>query len=344
MIRMSIEIIYIDAGIGYQPLTYMARLAAELFEGKLVSIPLRPLTVVEKCEGLFPRKRQKGTSAIFICPQPANLGSVALIDGWRKRYDNLVAWVFDSFWVEYISPFSRASAIFDHVFIAEREDLKHWRKMLQSPVDWLPWGSDVLRLGCGGGPRPVDLLRLGRQPQDWQDDIRTNRMCEQMDLSFEGRPVYFTDPTEGHVHLMKRLSQAKFTLSFSSHVSPGPQTHPKHEYITGRWTDALSAGATVAGVAPRCEAVRELFWEGALLELETTGQKEGLATIKEAVQSWSQDRAMKNYSKSLERLDWRWRFERLASALGVRPPLLQAELVELINKLRAVSNAMDPLK
>ena len=54
------------------------------------------------------------------------------------------------------------------------------------------------------------------------------------------------------------LAQAKFTLSFSNLVSPDVQTHPKREYITGRWTDALSAGATVVGRESAREEIFEL--------------------------------------------------------------------------------------
>jgi len=32
------------------------------------------------------------------------------------------------------------------VFVTERKDLNTWCQMALAPVDWLPWGSDVLNL------------------------------------------------------------------------------------------------------------------------------------------------------------------------------------------------------
>ena len=75
------------------------------------------------------------------------------------------------------------------------------------------------------------------------------------------------------------LAQAKFTLSFSNLVSPDVQTHPKREYITGRWTDALSAGATVVGIPPRSDSVKALLWKGALVDLGTVNLVEGLQAV-----------------------------------------------------------------
>ena len=42
----------------------------------------------------------------------------------RQRYGSIVAWVFDSFWTNWIpSPRSGSRAIFDYVFVGERKDL-----------------------------------------------------------------------------------------------------------------------------------------------------------------------------------------------------------------------------
>ena len=78
---------------------------------------------------------------------------------------------------------------------------------------------------------------------------------------------------------MGMLSKTKFTLAFSNRVSPNPQTHPTREYITGRWTDSLAAGATVAGIPPRSESVQSLLWPEALLDIGTVNQTEGLKVI-----------------------------------------------------------------
>jgi hypothetical protein len=262
----------------------------------------------------------------MICPSPPLLAQVLKVPMWRRRYDQLVAWVFDSFWIDYIPRFVRLGSIFDHVFVTEQEDLGSWRRMVSAPVDWLPWGADALRLGSASPARSTDVLRFGRQPPGWENDDLTASACARLGLRFQGRPPPSDDPVEGERALMNVLAQSKFTLSFSNRVSPSVQTHPEREYITGRWTEALSAGATVAGMPPRGPSVESLLWEDALLDLGTLDLTEGLQIIARAVSRWRPRQALRNYQKSLQVLDWRWRFKKLASALELQTPRLDEEL------------------
>jgi hypothetical protein len=331
--KMAIEVVYVDPmSPGYQPVVYMVRLAAELLEAELIVLQSRSLGLIEKGFGLLPRNR-RGASGLLICPSPADLASILLVKGWRKRYGCLVAWVFDSFWPEYVPRFVQLGRIFDHVFVTEREDLNVWREMMSAPVDWLPWGSDVFRLGSPNPRRPIDLLRFGRQPPEWEDDVSTASMCNSKQLRFQGRPTYFRDPSEGQRALMSVLGQVKFTLSFSNLVSGGIQTHPKRSYITARWTDALSAGAIVAGIPPETETVRALLWDGSLLNLRTLDRAHGLDMVANAAREWTPCRARQNYLRSLQILDWRWRFEKLALALEIHPLKLNEELSALRNTI-----------
>jgi len=258
-----------------------------------------------------------------------------LVQDWRKTYGRIVAWVYDSFWTEWIPPWVRASRIFDHVFVTEREDLHNWRQMLHAPVDWLPWGSDVLNLGSSNPVRQVDLVRFGRQPKDWDDDQVNARACQSLGLAFHGRPPSFSDATENERELMKMLSNTKFALAFSNRANPTIQTHPEREYITGRWTDALASGATVAGIPPRSESIQSLLWPEALLDIGTTDQAEGLKVLASAVRQWTPEQAQLNYLRSLETFDWRWRFKTLADALDIRKSDLDAELARLQNVIRS---------
>jgi hypothetical protein len=322
----AVEVVYIDPERpGYHPVTYMARLAAELLEAEFLSLRARSLTIVEKYTGLIPRQRL-GRPCLLICPNPGHLASVLLLKKWRRGYGRIVVWVFDSFWTDQVARIVRFSGVADHVFVTEQEDIETWRRMVRAPVEWLPWGADVLRLGSFNSSRPIDLLRFGRQPAEWDDDASSNRVCESMQLRFQGRPPAFADASEGQCALMQVLGQAKFTLSFSNIVSPSEQVHPKREYLTGRWTDALSAGATVAGIPPKSETTRALLWEGALLDLATVDRMKGLTILVDAVRGWTPDRSKHNYLQSLKRLDWRWRFKRVAAALSVRADRLDAEL------------------
>jgi hypothetical protein len=313
----------------------MARLAAELLNGELIVLKSGRLTLTDKLSGiLLPRKRSR-TSCLLICTSPADLSSMLLVQNWRKNYARIVAWVFDSFWTNWIPPWIRASRIFDHVFVTEGEDLNTWRQKLRAPVDWLPWGSDVLNLGSATPVRKIDLVRFGRQPKEWNDDLVNTRACQSQGLSFHGRPPSFSDATDNERGLMGMLSNSKFALAFSNRVSPEGHTHREREYITGRWTDALASGATVAGIPPRSESVQSLMWPEALLDIGTVEQAEGLKVIASAAREWTPERAQVNYIRSLETFDWRWRFKTLADALETRSSKLDAELARLQSLIRS---------
>lgn len=335
MTEASIHVVYTDpGGEGYHCVLHMARLAAELLDGKLVLVQSGRATLADKFSGiLLPRKRSR-SSCLLICPSPNDLTSILLVRDWRKTYGQIVAWVFDSFWTNRISPWVRASRIFDHVFVTEREDLNTWRHMMRAPVDWLPWGSDSLNLGSANPVRQFDLLRFGRQPKEWVDDLANERVCRASGITFHGRPPSFSDATDNERGLMEMLSKTKFALAFSNRVSPEGHTHPEREYITGRWTDSLASGAALAGIPPRSESAQSLLWPEALLDLGTTNQAEGLRVIASAVREWTPERARFNYMKSLENLDWRWRFKTLAQVLNTRSSRLDADLARLRDTIR----------
>ena len=340
MTESSIQVVYTDhGGEGYHCVLHMARLAAELLNGELVVVPPRFPMLADKLSGIFLPRKGSRSSCLLICPSPADLNSILLVQNWRQTFSRIVAWVFDSFWTDWIPPWARASRIFDHVFVTEREDLNTWRRMMHAPVDWLPWGSDVLNLGSSNPVRPIDLLRFGRQPKEWDDDLANARFCQSSGINFHGRPQSLSDATDNERGLMGTLSKTKFALAFSNRVSPGTQTHPKREYITGRWTDSLAAGATVAGIPPRSESVQSLLWPEALLDIGTVNQTEGLKVIDSMARAWTPDRAQLNYVKSLETLDWRLRFKTLAQALDAHPLQLDTELARLTQVIRSVQLA-----
>jgi hypothetical protein len=166
MTDAPIDVVYPHpGGEGYLCIFHMARLAAKFLNGELVVIQPGQPTLTDKLSGILSlRKRSRG-SCLLICPSPADLSSILLVKNWRRAYGRIVAWVFDSFWPERIPPWARASRIFDHVFVTELEDLNTWRQKLRAPVDWLPWGSDVLNLGSPNPARQLDLVRFGRQPK-----------------------------------------------------------------------------------------------------------------------------------------------------------------------------------
>lgn len=331
----SLQVVYADPGsFGYHCVYYMARLAAELLNGELVVLRHRDIALIDKVMTVLPRS-DHGMDCLLICPSPADMSSILQIENWRRKYRTLIAWVFDSFWTENIPKFARWTRVFDHVCVTEQEDIDTWRKMVHCPVEWLPWGSDVLRLGSDNPSRHFDLLRFGRQPVTWDDDVTTASQCDARGIVFRGRPPELEDASESELSLMGFVRNTRFTLAFSNRVSPNPQTHPTREYITGRWTDALAAGATVAGIPPCSGSVTSLLWPEALLDLGTVDQPDGLEVLASALRKWTPAQARLNYLKSLERLDWRWRFKRIADLLGVHSPQLDKELLDLSAVLTA---------
>jgi hypothetical protein len=325
----SAQIVYADPGIpGYHPVFHMVRLAARLLGARLVVVPSKTIGTSATLRGLLPRRR-RGSSCLVICPGPGSLSSLLRIDNWRHIYGNVVAWVFDSFWPDHIPRFARMNRVFDSVFVTEQEDIDTWRKTMRVSVEWLPWGADVLYLGSANPEREFDVIRIGRQPPDWEDDSSSAHLCRTQNLSFHGRPPISEDATQNERSLMETVSRTKFALAFSNLVSPSIQTHPRREYITGRWTTSLAAGATIAGIHPRTESVKALLWDEALLDLGTLNRSDGLLVIKDAVRVWHPSRARLNYLNALQHLDWRWRFKKLAQALGITSSLLDEELRQI---------------
>jgi len=343
MEKDQVQIVYTDpGGEGYHCVYYMARLAAKLFECELVVLHSRRPSLADKIGSVFTPRKTTGMACLLICPSPTDLNSVLLIESLRKDYGRVVAWVFDSFWTSNIPTWMRVSRIFDHVFVTEREDIETWRRKVRAPVDWLPWGSDVLNLGSRSSTRRFDLLRFGRQPAEWDDDVQSARCSQSRGMTFHGRPPSFSDASDNERALMRLLGETKFTVAFSNRVSRSIQTHPGREYITGRWTDALAAGAIVAGIPPHSESVQSLLWPEALLDLGTVNQVEGLEILGLAISRWTPARAHFNYAKSLELLDWRWRFKTVAEALDIRTDSLDQEverLCEIIHHRLSASRA-----
>nr|NLI49520.1 glycosyltransferase family 1 protein [Propionibacterium sp.] len=152
-------------------------------------------------------------------------------------------------------------------------------------------------------------------------------------LTYRGRPGFAGNPVESQQILTHALSRAKFALAFSNRHSPAAYTHPTREYLTARWTTALAAGASVAGIAPRCRATAELLWEGALVEFASVDRREGLERLAAELAAWTPRRALVNRAEALRRLDWRWRFREIAGVLGRTAPALDANLAMLGEKL-----------
>lgn len=315
--------------MGWHPITHMVRLLAELLDAELVEVPVsRGLARRRQVFAAAPRRRGRG-ACLVVAAEPRHLLLLLDHDYLRHGHDVVAGWVIDSFWLERMPRTFLRRGHFDRLFVTDEELVEVWQAETGVPTSWLPWGSDVLRLGSGAAERPVDLQRLGRQPPEWDDDDATRLACERAGLRFEGRPSVHEDASDNQRVVMESLAQAKFVLAFSNAESGADYTHPTREYVTGRWTDSVACGATVAGIAPRVAAAEHLLPAGTILELDDTGLDSGLERIAAAVAEWSPERAEANHRFALERLDWRWRFHELAEALGLQSARLDAEMAAL---------------
>src|SRR5205823_704098 len=308
----------IPRGIGWHPITHMVRLLARLLDAELLEVSVtRGVVRWRQLLAVTPRRRGGGI-CVVIAAEPRHLQLLLNHDYLLRGHATVAGWVIDSFWTERIPRAFLCRGHFDRLFVTDRELVEVWQAKTGVATSWLPWGSDVLRLGSGRAERPVDLQRLGRQPPGWDDDEATRIACERLGLRFAGRPPVRRVASDNQRVVMESLGEAKFALAVSNAVSGADYTHPTREYVTARWTDAISSGATVAGVAPRVAAAKDLLQSGTTLELDSTDLEPGLQRIAEAVAAWSPERAAANHRFALERLDWRWRFRELATALGLQ--------------------------
>lgn len=337
--RIRVVSVEFPPATGWDTVSGLARLCAHLLEADLVQVPHAAIAGrVRRASGMIPRRRGVDVTLV-IAPQPVHLNAVLSRRHWWPGSQVTAAWVIDSFWTDRIPHLARHRGHLDHVFITDAEFVDEWTQATGAAVSWAPFGSDVLRHGSSEPTRSVDLQRIGRQPTAWEDDAVVGKLATAMGLVFAGRPPFVPHAAANQQGVRAAMSRAKFTLSFSNAVSPSAYTHPTREYLTGRWTDALAAGATVAGLAPRCAASDELLWPEATVDLSPTSAEEGLLAVREAVCDWTPDRAWWNHHQALVRLDFRWRVRDIASRIGLSSPTLERELAELNDAIRATTAA-----
>lgn len=284
---------------------------------------------IAKLGALRPRRR-RGETCLVIAPQPGHLQALLAVDHWRRGYDHVVAWVIDSFWTERIPFLARGRGHLDAICITDAELVDEWASVTATPTYWLPFGSDVLDRGSSSPDRPVDLVRVGRQPEPWDDDRVVGDDLAARGLRFSGRTPFHFSADANQRALASSMARAKFVLAFNNVVAPDVYTHGSRQYLTGRWTDALANGATVAGLRPRCAASDRLLWPGATLEFDSTERAHGVAVLGSALQTWSPDVPSTHHLQALRRLDWRRRIVEMCELTGIAStPTLRAEVDRL---------------
>lgn len=321
------------AATGWAPILRLAEIAAQLFGGNVVRYPDEYPRRLRKAWGLRPRPAGDQDAVLLaLLYGPSFITHLREGHAFRGNYRHVVAWIIDSFWEDRNVRRVDFNGI-DLVCIIRADETEFYRRQLGDRILPLNWGSDVLRLGCDNADRPVDVQRVGRQPEVWNDDLQSEKIAATMGLRFAGRPPNHPDPMTNQHVVMQAYSHAKFLVAHSNLVSAANYTHPTKEYITARWTDALASGCSLAGVQPRSDGTyRNLFWPGAALDFDRVDLRHNMAAVAEAVAAWTPQHARHNHLMALQRLDWRHALKRIATAISVSSDALDGELSEIARR------------
>ena len=319
-------------GPAWFPLTHMVDLMARCLAADLTVVRQdRAFSRIELLGALRGRRSRGTEDLLVVCPNPTTMRLVLADPSWRTGYRTVAAWVVDSWWDDRIPRLARRPSVFDLVYLTEAENRSSWEDITGARIEHLPIGSDVVDNGFDPDrPASIDVRRVGRMPQAWDDDALLDRLCRERGLSFAGRPAFADTPEEGLRLLWEAELRSRFVLSFSNAVSPDTRyTHPTAEYLTYRWTDALGCGCTTAGTLPRTRTVTDLLWEGANVDVPHDDPAAGLDVVAEHVRAWTPERSLRNRRQALATLDWRHRFDRIRVDLGLDAPELDRELERL---------------
>lgn len=320
-----------DGNQGWGPILHFAQLAARLLDLEVFRPEQPTATRMAGMRRLiFPARRGTAPGVIYLAKSPGSIRSLTQLSDFARPRRFRALWIVDSFWTQW-APSPRLMRQFDLVIYMQKYEAAFYEQLAPGRTLFLGWGADVLDLGSSGTDRPIDLLRVGRQPEAWDDDQRSDAACRSAGLKFAGRPPFlpedFNDLSAGHRDLCARYAEAKFVLAHSNIAAPASYTHPTKEYITARWTDALAAGAVVAGVPPLTDtSCEDLLWDGATLVFDRIDLAHNVEAVHEAVKSWNPASAIRNRREALKRLDWRWRLKALADWLDIATPELDREL------------------
>lgn len=313
-------LLVLPGGRGWGPIQRLATLAAMAFEGQLIQVSAQELPGRgAKIRMLMPAPtRSGGGELLVIAPIPEHL-NVILQSGLRGRYRRTIGWVIDSFWHERIPRVVSTRGWFTRLYVTDASDHKPWSERSAVPVGVLPWGSDVLNAGVSWSGKAIDLLRMGRQPDSWDDDDRTQVLLQQRNSSlvFAGRPPFGQDDQETYHFALEAYGRAKVVLAFSNTVHSATYTHPEREYVTGRWTDAIASGCLVAGVVPDTEAAALVVPKIARITVSPNDLNAGLNQIVAALGEYTKERYLHIRRHAAEYVDWHHRFVAICKDLNI---------------------------
>jgi hypothetical protein len=323
----------VSADLGWLPVRHAMMLAARLFDAPVLPAPDPAPGALRKLAFRHGPRRPRCVGQphlLIVAPRVEALGLLAAVPGWRSGFDRVSVWILDSFWTEALSTPLGMEHV-DHVFITWGGDLEAYRAIAPAAttVDWLPWGTDALGLGGAPAHRPVDIQRLGRQPEEWDDDIRSMARLKAEGLRFAGRP----DAGSYESLLSDHLQQARCVMAHSNLAHAVSYTHPSKEYMTARWTDAFACGCIVAGVQPRSDPLFASVDPEAVAEIGPDAGPDSLSALRSAAERWTPELGRRIHEMALGRFDWRWRLRRIAERMEISATALDADIGQITARL-----------
>ncbi|WP_289231246.1 hypothetical protein [Barrientosiimonas endolithica] len=256
------------------------------------------------------------------------------------RFDRVGAWIIDSFWDELLPRFARHRNTFDRLWVTDGELADRYGAATGVPTGWLPWGTDALQAQQDHdltANRPVDVLRLGRQPRAWDDDDSNRAALSRVGMSYQGRFPLATDGSTNQRTVHDQLRRAKVVLASSSLDSPSAYRHPTRDYLSARFTDAVANGTLIAGSSPRCRAA-DLLPSDALIPMDVSSLEVGLPALRAALETYDTGAPLRLSRHALRMLDWRHRIRIIADEFELNPATLDQELAQIGH----LAEVMDP--
>jgi hypothetical protein len=313
---------------------------------------VRQLTqkVVKKTIGCYeladlPLNSGKPNILITIAMRGGHLDLLSSIPNWRKKFDLVLAYVFDC-WV--YEDYSTNVRYLDRLFVPVPEVIEPLKQKFNIPVSLMPFGADVLGQGSNQLNRLIDLISFGRIPDKYNlAFLKKFNAKDSETLYYRSTPRSqqgFPIPPDKQLRdkldaasLFSMLRKSKMMLAFDT-LCEGMREFP-YSVLTLRWFFGLSAGCAILGKAPTTPLAKELLdWENATIELPDDPLKscefiEELAKNTDLLHSIHR----KNYREALARHDWRYRIKDVFKAIDVSlPPKLSQELTQLDTLLQQV--------
>ncbi len=315
---------------GWLAVKHMIKLMGKCLESDVTVMQADPVSRFQKLKLLCrsSRKRHPDGDDVLIVAPTIDKAFACLLELDTEKLGRIAFWCFDAFWTERVSRI-KFSKLVDKLYITSKNDVEFYQIKTGIPTQSLMWGSDVLGLGTNTSERDFDLLRVGRQPDFWNEDAISAKRLAERKLIFHGRPKCSNDLV-GYQNLCRQYYGAtKYVLAHSNFADTSKYTHPTKEYITGRWTDALACGAVIIGQQPLSDpAFSELMWEGATVNI-CNSELDNLDSYLNELKLWTPKIAKINHVNALKTLDWRWRIFEIAKYFDLDKKSMMDEINDL---------------